>query len=122
MLLNEEVEVQDAYVTSSRRKLQSLADILRLAQFEDIGKKEEHAASAELAMELAAHFVKLNSLEGILLKLVKSLGELQRRRDSTATPLHYMLQIPHSQVVHSFHFQVVHSYTLSGSALIHILR
>lgn len=99
MLLNEEVEVQDAHVTSTRRKLQNLADILRQAQFEDIGKKEEYTASAELAMELVINFDRLKSLEEKLFKLVKSLGELQKRRDPTATPLHYMLQVPPSQVV-----------------------
>ena len=95
MLLNEEVEVMDGHVTAMRKQLHCLNEVLRNAQFEDIGERDENQASAELAIELVSSFTRLKVLEVQLHELVRSLGELCRQHsDLTDTPLQYMLQLP----------------------------
>ena len=95
MLLNEEVEVMDGHVTAVRKQLHCLNEVLRNAQFEDIGERDEHQASAELAIELVSRFARLKDLEVQLHELVRSLGELHKQHIGlTDTPLQYMLQLP----------------------------
>ena len=96
MFLNEEVEVMDGHVTAMRKQLKCLNEILRSAQFEDIGERDEHQAAAELAIELVSKFTQLKDLEFQLHEFVKSLEELRKQRsdDVMDTPLQYMLQLP----------------------------
>lgn len=95
MFLNEEVEVMDSHVTAMRKQLQCLNEILRSAQFEDVGERDEHQAAAELAIELVSKFTQLKDLEFQLHEFVKSLEELRKQHsDVMDTPLQYMLQLP----------------------------
>ena len=82
MLLNEEVEVLDAHVTETRKQLQNLGEIVKCAQFEDIGERDEYQAAAELALELATRFEQLKEMEFKLHELVKSMEELRQQHHS----------------------------------------
>ena len=97
MLLNEEVESQDSHVTTMRRHLHSLAEVLQEAHLEELGERDEHAAAAKLAMELVKTYSQLKTLEAKLLEQLQSIGD-QTSRDPLSTPLPYMLQLPPSQV------------------------
>ena len=97
MLLNEEVESQDSHVTTLRRHLHSLADVLQQAHREELGERDEHQASAELALQLVKTYSQVKTLETKLLQQLESIGE-QMSRDPLSTPLPYMLQLPPTQV------------------------
>ena len=97
MLLNEEVESQDSHVTTLRRHLHSLADVLQQAHREELGERDEHQASAELALQLVKTYSQVKTLETKLLQQLESIGE-QMNRDPLSTPLPYMLQLPPTQV------------------------
>lgn len=97
MLLNEEVESQDSHVTTLRRHLHSLADVLQQAHREELGERDEHQASAELALQLVKTYSQVKTLEAKLLQQLESIGE-QMSRDPLSTPLPYMLQLPPTQV------------------------
>lgn len=98
MLLNEEVESQDSHVTTLRQQLHSLAEVLQHAHREELGERDEHVASAELALELIKTYSQLKTLETKLLQQLESIGE-QMSRDPLTTPLPYMLQLPPTQVL-----------------------
>lgn len=93
MLLNEEVEVLDSHVTAERKHLQILDEVVKEAHFEDMGGKDEHQASAELALELVSSFGKLKDHEFRLHELVKLFEELRKQHNFSDTPLQYMLQL-----------------------------
>lgn len=97
MLLNEEVESQDSHVTTLRRHLHNLADVLQQAHREEVGEREEHQASAELALQLVKTYSQIKTLEMKLLQQLESIGK-QMSRDPLSTPLPYMLQLPPTQV------------------------
>ena len=97
MLLNEEVESQDGHVTTMRRHLHSLAEVLQLAHLEELGERDEHEAAAKLALELLNSYSQLKTLEAKLLEQLQSIGD-QTNRDPLSTPLPYMLQLPPTQV------------------------
>lgn len=97
MLLNEEVESQDGHVTTMRRHLHSLAEVLQDAHLEELGERDEHAAAAKLALELVKTYSQLKTLEAKLLEQLQSIGD-QTNRDPLSTPLPYMLQLPPTQV------------------------
>ena len=97
MLLNEEVESQDSHVTTMRRHLHSLAEILQEAHLEELGERDEHVAATKLALELVKTYAQLKALEAKLLEQLKSIGD-QTSRDTLSTPLPYMLQLPPTQV------------------------
>ena len=98
MLLNEEVEVLDVHVSTVRGHLKKLSDILKHAQYEDVGETSEYSKAAELAISMVTQFATVKVLEGKLNNLVVSIRKLQKSRDSSATPLSYMLQLPPVQV------------------------
>ena len=97
MLLNEEVESQDSHVTTMRRHLHSLAEILQEAHLEELRERDEHVAATKLALELVKTYAQLKALEAKLLEQLKSIGD-QTSRDTLSTPLPYMLQLPPTQV------------------------
>ena len=97
MLLNEEVETQDSHVTTLRRHLHNLTEVLQHAHWEELGEKDEHQSSAELALELVKTYRQLKSLEKKLQQQLESIGE-QMSRDPLSTTLPYMLQLPPTQV------------------------
>lgn len=97
MLLNEEVESQDSHVTTMRRHLHSLAEILQEAHLEELGERDKHVAATKLALELVKTYAQLKALEAKLLEQLKSIGD-QTSRDTLSTPLPYMLQLPPTQV------------------------
>ena len=94
MLLNEEVEAMDAHLTAIRKQLQSLAEVVKSGQREDIGERDEYQAAAELAFELVSNFRRLKELESKLHEVVKSLEELRKKQNFSDTPLPYTLQLP----------------------------
>ena len=94
MLLDEEVEVMDAHTSIVRRRLKNLAGTIMNAQYEDIGERDEHRASAELALELLSRFSQLKNMEFKLHDLVRSLEGLRKRHNYRGAPLQYMLQLP----------------------------
>ena len=97
MLLNEEVETQDSHVTTMRRHLHSLAEVLQHAHWEELGEKDEHQAAATLALEMVKNYTQLKKLETKLLQQLESIGQ-QMSRDPLSTTLPYMLQLPPKQV------------------------
>ena len=97
MLLNEEVESHDGHVTTMRRHLHSLAEVLREAHLEELGERDEHTVAANLALELVKTYSQLKTLEAKLLEQLQSIGD-QTSRDPLSTPLPYMLQLPPTQV------------------------
>ena len=97
MLLNEEVESQDGHVTTMRRHLHSLAEVLQEAHLEELGERDEHVAATKLALELVKTYSQLKTLEAKLLEQLQSIGD-QTSRDPLSTPLPYMLQLPPAQV------------------------
>ena len=102
MLLNEEVESQDGHVTTMRRHLHSLAEVLQEAHLEEMGERDEHAVAAKLALELIKTYSQLKTLEAKLLEQLQSIGD-QTSRDPLSTPLPYMLQLPPTQVKFYIH-------------------
>ena len=109
MLLNEEVESQDGHVTTMRRHLHSLAEVLQEAHLEELGERDEHAVAAKLALELIKTYSQLKTLEAKLLEQLQSIGD-QTSRDPLSTPLPYMLQLPPTQV--KFYIENVHAVNL----------
>ena len=97
MLLNEEVESQDGHVTTMRRHLHSLTEVLQEAHLQELGERDEHVSAARLALELIKTYSQLKRLETKLLEQLQSISE-QTSRDSLSTPLPYMLQLPPTQV------------------------
>ena len=97
MLLNEEVESQDGHVTTMRRHLHNLAEVLQEAHLEELGERDEYVAATKLALELVKTYSQLKILEANLLEQLQSIGD-QTSRDPLSTPLPYMLQLPPAQV------------------------
>ena len=97
MLLNEEVESHDGHVTTMRRHLHSLAEVLQEAHLEELGERDELTVAAKLALELVKTYSQLKTLEAKLLEQLQSIGD-QTSRDPLSTPLPYMLQLPPTQV------------------------
>ena len=97
MLLNEEVETQDSHVTTMRRHLHSLAEVLQHAHREELGEGDEHQAAAALALDMVKNYTQLKKLETKLQQQLESIGR-QLSRDPLATNLPYMLQLPPKQV------------------------
>lgn len=93
MLLNDEVESQDVHLSIQRRRLHALTGIYQSVQGEEV-LGDEHRVGATLAVAIAAELGKLHALLQQLLDIVKAITDLQRKRFPSATPLHYILQLP----------------------------
>lgn len=94
MLLNEEMEVMDANLMAVRGELKGLGEIVKTAQLEDIGERDEYQSAAELALELISCYTKLKDFETKLHSLLNSLEGLCKRRGYGGASVPYMLQLP----------------------------